>query len=202
MSYTFFTERWTDIKGYEGLHLISDHGRIKSLPKLIEYSNGRIYHYEEKILKLNFSNGYRTISLVKGKQKVTHMSHILVGLHFVPNPENKPFVNHIDGNRSNNYYLNLEWSTNSENQLHAYNILGRKAVKGEQNRISRLKEADIPAIRTLRKDGMLIREIAPIFGVSCETIRKVLTGKNWGWVTESPSTDDTQENYKPDPLSQ
>lgn len=197
MNYTFFTERWTEIKGYEGLYLISDHGRIKSLPKLIEYSNGRIHHYDEKILKLNFSNGYRTISLVKEKQKVTHMAHILVGLHYVPNPENKPFLNHLDGDRSNSYYLNLEWSTNSENQLHAYNILGRKAVRGEQNGIAKLRETDIPLIRSLRNDGMIIREIAQVFGVSFEAIRKVLTGKSWGWVTASPSIDGKQECYTP-----
>lgn len=202
MNYTFFTERWTEIKGYEGLYLISDHGRVKSLPKLVEYSNGRIYHYEEKILKLNFSNGYRTISLVKEKEKTTHMAHILVGLHYIPNPENKPFINHIDGDRSNSYYLNLEWSTNSENQLHSYNILGRKAVRGEQNGIAKLKETDIPLIRSLRNDGMIIREIANVFGVSKEAIRKVLTGKNWNWVTESPSIDDRRDYCTPGHESQ
>lgn len=199
MYYTFFTERWIEIKGYEGLYLISDHGRIKSLPKHVAYSNGQLRHYDEKILKLNFSNGYRTISLVKEKQNTTHMSHILVGLHFIPNPENKPFLNHLDGDRSNNYYLNLEWSTNSENQLHAYNFLGRKAVRGEQNGIAKLKESDIPVIRRLRKDGMIIKDIAQIFGVSFEAIRKVLTGKNWNWVTESPSIDDKQACCKLDP---
>lgn len=190
--FTFYGERWSEIKGYEGLYNISDFGRIKALEKIIVYSNGKIYHYDEKHLKLNYSNGYRSISLVKNKEKITHMAHILVGQHFIPNPDNKPFMNHLDGDRSNNYYLNLEWSTNSENQLHSYHVLGRKAVKGEINGISKLKEVDIPLIRQLRIEGKTISEIAGLFSVSYEAIRKVIIGKNWSWINCRPSTSDTQ----------
>lgn len=184
--FTYFTERWDDISGYKGLYSISDHGRIKSHEKVIRYSNGRAQKYEERILKLNYSNGYRTISLVKEKVKMTHMAHILVGNYFVQNPEKKPFINHLDGDRSNNHYLNLEWSTNSENQLHSYHILGRRAVKGEANGLSKLKEADIFNIRRMRTEGKTILAIADVYDVSFETIRKIIIGKNWSWLIDSP----------------
>lgn len=169
----------TYIYGYNGLYSISDHDRILSHPKTIIYSNGRIHKYDEKILKLNNSNGYRSVSLILDKTKQTHMCHILVGTHFIPNPENKPFINHIDGDRSNNYFLNLEWSTNSENQLHAYNILGRKAVNGELNGQSKLTTRDIIQIRHLYSQGNTLREIGIIYNVCQESIRKIVRSKTW-----------------------
>jgi hypothetical protein len=75
-------EFWLPIRGYESLYEVSNWGRIKSLEKVILYSNGRRYLYEEKILKLNPSNGYKTISLVKDKAKLTHMVHRLVAIAF------------------------------------------------------------------------------------------------------------------------
>lgn len=175
-------EFWLPIKGYECLYEVSNWGRIRSLEKVIEYSNGRSYLYEEKILKLNPSNGYRTISLVKYKEKTTHMVHRLVGLAFIKNPLNKPFINHEDGDRSNNYYLNLSWSTNSENQFHSYNVLGNKAVRGEDNGASKLSESIIPIIRTLYATGISQNEIGKQFGVCQEAVRKVVCRETWAHV--------------------
>lgn len=172
-------ERWLPVPGYEDLYLCSNYGRIKALPKIVVYSNGRIYKYEEKILAPNYSLGYRTVSLVKNKIKSTHDIHRLVCKLFVPNPDNKPFVNHVDGNRSNNFYKNLEWATNSENQLHAYNQLGRIAVWGESNGQSKLTAEDVKEIRKLRTEGMTMKQIALRYGVCNESIRKIVTGKTW-----------------------
>ena len=100
-------EVWKDI--YEE-YQISNLGRIKSLK-----------WGKERILtpRKNFK-GYMQIHIrVNGKDKVIKV-HRLVAEAFIPNPDNKPQVNHIDGNKENNTSLNLEWCTNSENQLHAY----------------------------------------------------------------------------------
>lgn len=175
-------EFWAPIKDYEGLYEISNWGRVKSLEKIIEYSNGRKYLYEEKILKLNPSNGYRTISLVKNKEKTTHMVHRLVAFAYKENPLKKPFVNHEDGDRSNNYYMNLNWSTNSENQLHSYNILGNKAVNGERNGASKLTEKDINLIRNLYSTGVSQNLIGELFGVCQQAITKIIHKKTWAHV--------------------
>lgn len=172
-------ERWLPIPGYEDLYLCSNYGRIKALPKIVVYSNGRLYKYEEKILILNKTCGYRTVSLVKNKNKLTHKVHILVAMLYVRNAQNKPFVNHLDGNRSNNFYKNLDWATNSENQLHAYNQLGRIAAWGESNGQSKLAVEDVKEIRQLRAEGMTIRLIALRYGVCNESIRKIVIGKTW-----------------------
>lgn len=107
-------EIWKDVKGYEGLYQISNYGRLKSFKT---DSKG-------KILKLTDKNGaYFTIILQgKGVQKRTTRIHRLVAEAFLPNPENLPQVNHIDGNKQNNNVNNLEWCTASYNVKHSLNL--------------------------------------------------------------------------------
>lgn len=96
-----------DVVGYEGLYRVTDKGQIYSVRS-------------GKIMKLDFSNKYTRVALQIGGRKKKHMVHRLVAIAYVPNPENKPFVNHIDGDKRNNYPRNVEWTTASENMLHAY----------------------------------------------------------------------------------
>lgn len=112
----FEAEKWKDIQGYEGKYQVSNYGRIKSLSRKI--SNGTGYYMsKEKILKGHvITNGYVQVEL-QGKGMLIHR---LVAETFIENPYNKPQVNHIDGNKTNNIVTNLEWVTNGENQIHAY----------------------------------------------------------------------------------
>lgn len=98
-------EVFQDVKGFEGLYSVSSHGYV---------SNGR------KSLKTYVINsGYQCLKLVKGNTRKSVLLHRLIAEAFIPNPLNKPEVNHIDGNKSNNAVSNLEWVTPSENKLHA-----------------------------------------------------------------------------------
>lgn len=113
-------EIWVDIHGYEGLYQVSNTGKIKALPKY--YKTGEYYGLRfqgEKILKPYSTGRYLVVELNNGKPKAVKV-HRVVAEHFVGNNENKPEVNHIDGNRLNNRADNLEWCTRSENQSHAY----------------------------------------------------------------------------------
>lgn len=115
-------EVWKDISGYEGLYQISNLGRVKSLER-IDNNNHLV---KEKILKPNddgAGKGYLYVNLGrKGRAKKIHR---LVAEAFMPNPENKKEVNHIDGDTKNNKIENLEWVTHQENCLHFTYVLGQ-----------------------------------------------------------------------------
>lgn len=115
------SEIWKPVVEYEGLYEVSNLGRVKSLPR-----NGTTR--QERILKPTLKkSGYVDICLQKkGKRKYTHL-HQIVARAFIPNPDNKPQVNHIDGNKQNNAVDNLEWNTASENLRHKFRVLGWKA---------------------------------------------------------------------------
>lgn len=107
------TEIYRDIEGFEGLYQVSNFGNVVSLPK--GDGNG----HRERTLKVDLSRTYACVSLCK-EGKVTRVcNHILVARTFLPNPDNKPVVNHKDLNKLNNFVDNLEWVTFSENAIHA-----------------------------------------------------------------------------------
>lgn len=133
----FYEEIWRNIEGYEGLYQISNIGRVKSLKKVIVYSDGRKRNYEEKIIKgIIGDKGYMRVGLFKsGKQKI-HFVHRLVAMAFIPNPENKPCIDHINTIKTKNEVWNLRWVTPSENNN---NELTRKH-KSEANKGKHLSE--------------------------------------------------------------
>lgn len=102
------TEIWKNIDGYDGKYMISSLGRVKALN----------YHCsgKEKIMSPELmKKGYLRASLLKDGIRERIMVHRLVATHFIDNPNNKPFVDHIDGNKTNNRVENLRWVTNQEN---------------------------------------------------------------------------------------
>lgn len=108
-------EEWFDIPGYEGLYQITKNGIIRSLTY-----QGKIRDIP-LIRKPNINRyGYAMMLLTKNKIRKNLSVHRLVALTFIPNPNNLPEVNHIDGNKLNNNVSNLEWCTSKENIEHAF----------------------------------------------------------------------------------
>ena len=107
-------EIWKPVKGYETYYQVSNLGNIRS----IKSPQG---NYRERPKKSFIGNsGYPTVDLWKNNKGTKHSVHRLVCIAFLDNPDNKPTVNHIDGNKENNEISNLEWNTYSENHIHAF----------------------------------------------------------------------------------
>ena len=135
-------ERWAEFPNDKSI-LVSTYGRVKH--------NGRL-------LKQCNSNGYR--------RAVGHLTHRLVATTFLPNPDNLPIVNHIDGDKSNNNIDNLEWVSCKDNVLHAHYVLNNSMSKTKVRRI---------------EDGYVFRsvvEAARVMGCCEATIRKACNTGN------------------------
>ena len=113
-------EIWKDIAGFENYYQVSNFGRVKRKKRFIECENGNKRFLKEKILFYNKSeNGYIRVHLRSKLKDSMCAVHRIVAEAFIPNPEKKGFVNHKNGNPLDNSVENLEWTTRSENQLHA-----------------------------------------------------------------------------------
>jgi hypothetical protein len=116
-------EIWKDVVGYEELYQVSNLGRIKSFEKMVHHFKGGLRKLKEKIRKLaNDSDGYLVVDLYKNGNGKSYKVHRLVVISFLENIENKKAVNHKNGIKNDNTLENLEWCTNSENEIHAHKI--------------------------------------------------------------------------------
>ncbi len=168
-------ENWKDIAGYEGLYQVSDLGRVKSYLRI---KSGKI----RKLSK--GENGYLYVSLNRNNFTSGNFVSRLVAQTFIPNPENKPEVNHKNGIKAFNWVINLEWVTRSENIRHRIDVLG--VGMGEDRYQAKLTNKQVLEIRKLLADKKYTqKELGIMFGVHAPEINKINTGLRWNSIHET-----------------
>lgn len=163
------TERWKDIKGFEGAYFVSDLGRVRSAKR---------YRVSGRILTPCVAGkGYRKVQLVVGEKNEHRYVHELVLTHFVgPRPKGMDAA-HNNGHRDDNRLANLRWATRTDN--HADKIEHGTACRGERHGQRKLSEADV---RGIRSSTDTCASLAAQFGVGPMQISRIRTRKNWGHV--------------------
>lgn len=159
-------EIWKKLDGYSGRYLVSSFGRIWSTLKC------------RMLTEFPTMIGYIRVNLTINSVCRAHLLHRLIAKTFIPNPNNKPEVNHKDGVKSNNRVDNLAWSTSSENKQHAIKIgifsigTGRPDAKiNEYIVIEILKDRYINNLKEL--------ELEEKYPISRTAIRNIIHGKTW-----------------------
>lgn len=167
-------ESWRWVVGYEGVYMISDHGRVM---RVLQTRGTRT----PKVLSQGIgTSGYKTVVLSVGRKAETRMVHRMVAEAFIDNDDAKEQVNHIDGDKTNNAAVNLEWCTRSENAIHAYRVLkkGRKSQKKAHRKLT-----DDQIVKIYLSEGT-IAQIGERFGVSDVMVSRIKRRKSWKEVTE------------------
>ena len=170
-------EIWKPIKDYEGLYEVSSIGRVRSLGREIIDSKGRKQCFKERILKLQYDRcGYLYVSLRNRDNRKKFKVHRLVAEAFIPNPKNKPCVDHINTIRDDNRVENLRWVTvkeNSNNELTRNNISesqkGKTISEETKKKISESNKGRVISEETRRK----LSEVGKGREVSEETRKKI-----------------------------
>lgn len=124
--------------------------------------------------------GYLQVTLTHNKKSQAFRVHRLVALAFISNPKNKPQINHDNGDKSCNEVWNLEWSTSSENRIHALKTGLAKTIKGEDCSWSKLTKDQVKEIRKLYKTGKYSQaKLGKVFNIGQPTVWEIIHHKIW-----------------------
>lgn len=158
-------EIWKDVIGYEGLYQVSNFGRVLGVKR-------------KKILTpRDVGNKYMSVVLSKNDVMKNKKVYRLAAQAFIPNPENKLCINHIDNKPENNNLNNLEWCTYKENREHC--MKQNRHNWGEKNGHSKLVISDI---KYIRKSSLSTKELSVKYNVTMRTIRDIVTFDTWRYL--------------------
>lgn len=172
-------EIWKDVVGWEGLYQVSSMGRFKSLSREKTLGARGKKIMKSFIMKQNEVKGYLTILFYNNSIRKKYQSHRVVANHFIENTKNKRTVNHINGNKKDNRINNLEWSSDSEQQIHAVKIGLRNKTLGENSNLSKLNETLVKEIRELHKQKVKQNKLAITYNINRNTVSNIVNNKTW-----------------------
>jgi DNA-binding Lrp family transcriptional regulator len=188
---------WHPLKGYEDRYLITRCGKVKRLAYSIDCGGKKVgvrMHFPESMMTVNYNKlGYATVSIKVNNKNINKLLHRLLAIQFIPNPENKPEINHIDGDTGNFSLENLEWVTHSENGKHAYKYLERRKIVYTDDLRRKMSESHKGMKSTNWKGYYYIdnvqyessREAAIALGITNTTIFRRIRSADWPTWTRS-----------------
>lgn len=178
-------ETWRPVRGFEDRYEVSDHGRVRSVDRLLKCRGDGVVRHRGRILSQTASNGYPRVALgVGGGDSVRARVHVLVLEAFVgPRPEGME-ARHLDGDRTNNRVGNLRWSDHLTNMRDKADH--GTVARGEAQGSARLTADAVRAIRSARRSGLTLAEIGRQFGIAFQTVSKIVNGRSWAHVQEAP----------------
>lgn len=170
---------WEEFPKYE----VGDNGSIWSL----NYNNTQQRHEIKQHID---KYGYKYVVLVVDGKRYKRLVHRMVAISFIENPENKPQVNHVDGNKINNIVENLEWNTARENVIHSYasnlkrttekqKLVASIRYSGTNNPKCKLTKEIVSEIRKLRGEGNTLDELSVRYNISKSQVSSICTFKTW-----------------------
>ena len=161
-------EQWKDvyINGKLTNYLVSNHGKVFSKST-------------KRILAPTKNKEYPQVKISASNREYTRKIHRLIAEAFIPNPDNKPEINHKDGNRGNNELTNLEWVTHSENVKHAYDTGLTKIRHGINASNSKYNDEQIHEVCKLLEEDKGNRYIVSKTGVGDSAISNIKNGRQW-----------------------
>lgn len=169
-------EIWKDIPGYEGYYQASTEGRIRSVSRI--RMDG--YHITGRVLKADrLKGGYEQVLLMVNKKRDYEKVHRLVAQTFIPNPENKLQVNHINGIKHDNRLENLEWATASENLKHSFRTLKHPPTRYWLGKPAKTRKFSMEEVEAIRKDTRSQDTIAKEYGCGQTTISNIKLGRTY-----------------------
>lgn len=171
-------EVWKEAEDLSGEYLVSNKGRVQRKARTVIGRWGKPYTIPGQLSAVLQRKGYQTIHASIRKKPFKVFVHQLVAKAFIPNPENKPSVNHIDNNPANNHIINLEWCTPKENSEHMVRC-NRSAIRRGENsnnyKLSDLQVSDIRKRYIKRSKGEKGNRVALAleFGINCSYLNEL-----------------------------